>query len=1147
MKHFRKMISITLAMMLGLTGVVFSGVLGSIDVAATGVACSAGLPFEVSVVTSKDVYTLNACYATFDAAQAAMKTLSATTPNVVVRHNASLSPSKVISMDRGTAVTYDFRTDNTLTVNLYPTYNPTTLVLGGTSTYTTNHRDMQYLGTMGYNQADGTGIIKIKISGFVGYINLLNSDLIPMSYIENGWTITLGGSGSSPYVEAPFTMLPKMTRYIVKADSYTDSANILRSIRVIYHEYTDMYNGNTQGFVYGPAPNWLPNGVYYSWDGITYYTDRDCHSPVYNAAVIGRYYQYFQYLPLQTETNYTAAEIDSYVSTGLGFTRKPASSTDTYYGSMLFGEGGSFISSQNTYGLNALLVFSLAYHESGGGTSSLAINYYNLFGWGAVDSAPGNAEVFASISQSINEMMGNRLRGYLSYESWRFFGSVFGSKNSGMNVKYASDLFWAEKIAARAYRMDRWLGGKDINTINYAIMNDGTTLGIERNEGVDTTDLYTTSNLLKDQSIILKPGNRIAASLWSKTPTTVALDTSGNPIQYATSSTQLIPYDRTRSTGFIPLANYNYMVPRLVDGASSYLVETFGWNTNKLSIAGYGFVNGYNLSHLRDANHFLTLTSTAGKIKIPLGDGALSEQLTTTYGKGIVMYDGTTYSSPTVDISTLEPGNYTLGIVVTELNYGVEAGYPFNYAGTLPVNQIINGKLFAFERLSDGNVKLNVTNAIIIAPYNTAPTNQDITVTASVITGTLNATSHTFTENGSFKFLANDGLGGVAERIITISNIDKVAPIITIATYPTEIQDTSLTVSATTNEGTLNAASHTFQYNGSFNFIATDAVGNVTTKTVAITNINKLLPVVKVTYSTHVQNIGWQTSVSDGAMSGTSGQAFRLEAINIQVTGNPNLGITYSTHVQNIGWQTSVSNGVNSGTLGQSLRLEAIKIELTGSDAINYDVYYRVHAQNFGWLDWAMNGKAAGTEGYSYRLEAINIIIVPKGKDMGYATIRPFVSVIGISKVTYRTHVQNVGWQAIVKDGAMSGTSGQSLRLEGIEIKLGPNMPSGSITYATHVQDYGWMTPVSDGAMSGTSGQSKRLEAIQISLSGEVSALYDVYYRVHAQNFGWLDWAMNGASAGTAGYGYRLEAIEIVMVLKGGAAPGSTTRPFIQK
>ncbi|MBR3317583.1 MAG: hypothetical protein IKG21_07195, partial [Atopobiaceae bacterium] len=76
----------------------------------------------------------------------------------------------------------------------------------------------------------------------------------------------------------------------------------------------------------------------------------------------------------------------------------------------------------------------------------------------------------------------------------------------------------------------------------------------------------------------------------------------------------------------------------------------------------------------------------------------------------------------------------------------------------------------------------------------------------------------------------------------------------------------------------------------------------------------------------------------------------------------------------------------------------------------------------------------------------------------------------------------------------------------------------GSIKYQTHIQGIGWQGWRSDGDMSGTAGQSRRLEAIRIKLTGDMAKRYDVYYRVHAQRFGWMGWAKNGASAGTAGY-----------------------------
>ena len=314
-----------------------------------------------------------------------------------------------------------------------------------------------------------------------------------------------------------------------------------------------------------------------------------------------------------------------------------------------------------------------------------------------------------------------------------------------------------------------------------------------------------------------------------------------------------------------------------------------------------------------------------------------------------------------------------------------------------------------------------------------------------------------------------------------------------------------------------------------------------------------------VSYTTHVQNIGWQSYVSNGQMAGTSGRSLRLEGIKIKLANQDYSGnIEYRTHIQNIGWEKEYKkNDEMSGTSGRSLRLEGIEIKLTGEIANHYDVYYRVHAQNFGWLGWARNGEQSGTSGYSYRLEGIEIKLIEKGTIFNeYGEKYTFVdktkgkiTPIGdTKKILYTTHVQNVGWQDYVADGAMAGTSGRSLRLEGIKIKLANQDYSGNIEYKTHIQNIGWEKEYKkNDEMSGTSGRSLRLEAIQIRLTGEMANHYDVYYRVHAQNFGWLDWAKNDDPAGTAGYAYRLEGIEVVLVEKDRPSPGSTTRAFVQK
>ena len=311
-----------------------------------------------------------------------------------------------------------------------------------------------------------------------------------------------------------------------------------------------------------------------------------------------------------------------------------------------------------------------------------------------------------------------------------------------------------------------------------------------------------------------------------------------------------------------------------------------------------------------------------------------------------------------------------------------------------------------------------------------------------------------------------------------------------------------------------------------------------------------------VSYMSHVQTYGWEKQwKSDGAVSGTSGKAKRLEGIRIRVQGG-NLGVRYTTHCQTYGWMPWVKNGEISGTEGEAKRLEAIKIELTGVDAQYYDVYYRVHAQTYGWLPWAKNGQAAGTAGYAKRLEAIQICIVKKGTEVPntYHGVtsrsgRAYVSKDGradadvdgreSTNISYRTHVQTYGWQGWKSNGTVAGTSGQAKRLEGINIKLSNEQYSGSVVYRTHVQSYGWQGWKSDGTMSGTKGEAKRLEAIQIYLTGEIAEYYDVYYRVHAQTYGWLGWVKNGTPSGTAGYAKRLEAIQIVLVKKDASAPGN--------
>lgn len=141
---------------------------------------------------------------------------------------------------------------------------------------------------------------------------------------------------------------------------------------------------------------------------------------------------------------------------------------------------------------------------------------------------------------------------------------------------------------------------------------------------------------------------------------------------------------------------------------------------------------------------------------------------------------------------------------------------------------------------------------------------------------------------------------------------------------------------------------------------------------------------------------------------------------------------------------------------------------------------------------------------------------------------------------SYQTHIQNVGWQDWQSEAYVSGTTGRSLRLEAIKLKVSDH-PNLGITYQSHVQNIGWQNWVSDGAESGTTGRSLRMEAIRINLTGTEAEKYDVYYQAHVQNRGWMDWVKNGEAAGTEGLSYRMEAIRMIILPKGAISPDDTT------
>ena len=150
---------------------------------------------------------------------------------------------------------------------------------------------------------------------------------------------------------------------------------------------------------------------------------------------------------------------------------------------------------------------------------------------------------------------------------------------------------------------------------------------------------------------------------------------------------------------------------------------------------------------------------------------------------------------------------------------------------------------------------------ITINDYIKTPTNKDITVSAKVDKGTLNKTSHTFTENGSFTFVAIDEAGNRAEKTVTITNIDKVSPTLELTQNPETPTNKNVVITAKANDvGSgikeielpdgikvfKSEATFIASKNGTYTFKAIDKAENEIIKSITVSNINKMAPVITI-------------------------------------------------------------------------------------------------------------------------------------------------------------------------------------------------------------------------------------------------------------------------------------------------------------
>ena len=135
-----------------------------------------------------------------------------------------------------------------------------------------------------------------------------------------------------------------------------------------------------------------------------------------------------------------------------------------------------------------------------------------------------------------------------------------------------------------------------------------------------------------------------------------------------------------------------------------------------------------------------------------------------------------------------------------------------------------------------------------------------------------------------------------------------------------------------------------------------------------------------------------------------------------------------------------------------------------------------------------------------------------------------------IVSTEYKTHVQNKGWLEPVKNGVVSGTTGESLQMEAFTCNL--ILPEGldlNVMCRAHVAQRGWLDPVYNGGVCGTVGQGLALQAVQLELTGRDAVNFDIWVQLHVSGKGWMNWMRGGELCGTVGLDLRAEAIKIIV------------------
>lgn len=277
---------------------------------------------------------------------------------------------------------------------------------------------------------------------------------------------------------------------------------------LIHRITTNMYEtGYSNNLSNGPAPKYLKSGVeYYSYDGHYFYTDldvmlKDYQDGIRDSAVNPEepFFNYFQFLPFRSYSEYDSDELLELINSRISDKSK------------LKNLGDTFVEMQKNYGVNALLAAGVAANESSWGNSNIAQTKNNLFGINAVDATPGESSYYYKkaedcVKDFTETMMSKQ---YFNPNNWKYRGAFLGNKASGVNLNYASDPYWGEKVAAIVWNLDGYGGKQDeyLYTIGIkdVVCSEHTNMNIRREPDQSAERIYRSKTQAGHAFLIIDP------------------------------------------------------------------------------------------------------------------------------------------------------------------------------------------------------------------------------------------------------------------------------------------------------------------------------------------------------------------------------------------------------------------------------------------------------------------------------------------------------------------------------------------------------------------------------------------------------------------------------------------------------------------